>query len=78
MKLLKEIIGNDINDIEVIPKKLSKENYIEMLDGLNFFISQIFFKNKSPTQIPATREYLTSEIAGLREDMTLPKRLLLK
>ena len=62
LKLRKEIIGNDLNDIEVIPKKLSKQNYIEMLDELNFFISQIFFKNKSPTQIPATREYLPSEI----------------
>ncbi len=62
LKLRKEIIGSEANDIEVIPKKLSRQNYTQMLDGLNIFISQIFFKNKSPTQIPATRDYLPSEI----------------
>lgn len=62
LKLKKEIIDIDANDIEVIPKKLRRQDYLQILDGLNIFISQIFFKNKSPTQIPATKEYLPSDI----------------
>lgn len=62
LKLHEEIIGGEVNDIEVIPKKLSKQNYTQLLDRLNIFISQIFFKNKSPTLIPATMDYLPAEI----------------
>jgi len=67
LKIKKSIIGNDLNDIEIIPKKLTKENYFQILNGLNTFISQIFFIDKSPTEISATRDYISTEIekAGL-------------
>jgi len=65
LKIKKDIIGNDFNDIEVIPKKLTKENYFQILNGLNTFISQIFFMNKSPTEVSATMDYLSTEIENV-------------
>lgn len=65
LKIKKDIIGNDFNDIEVIPKKLTKENYFQILNGLNTFISQIFFMNKSPTEVSATKDYISTEIKNV-------------
>ena len=61
LKLKKSIINKDINDIEIIPRKLTKENYTLILNKLTVFISQIFFKFKSPTEISVSRDFTQSE-----------------
>ena len=61
LKLKKTIIKKDINDIEILPRKLTKENYIFILNKLTHFVSQIFFQFKSPSEISASRDYIQSK-----------------
>ena len=72
----KEIIGDDLNDIEVVTRKLSKENYFDMLTGLTAFIGQVIFKYSTPTEILATREYITTPIK-MEKLYDFPKYVLL-
>ncbi len=77
LKLKKDIIKNELNDIEILPRKLTKDNYTLILNKLTIFVSKLFFQFKSPTEISASRDFIQSEY---EKDILyfFPKTLLLE